>query len=384
MCHYGWKLNHQCFIYIDVQVTGLYESEGGLLNDESLLAFAITNIIEELAREQFVQFNALNFHDLSIGLLIAYDENTEIHQQLLPFTERATEAIKRITKLYSTITISEPTKQVKRIPQLLEQVRQGKRYRDYINQNQVIDLNQMKESDKYKQFYYPFDIEKEILQAVRMGQSGETTRLIAEFLEGLTEKGIKEMNIQTGIVQLFSSIQHEILHSGIHPHELFGGRNMFEELSQIRESSRMLEWLTEEVISPYVHLLEGRVNFEMKQLVERVSSYITKHYMEDISLESCADEVDTNPYTLSKAFKKIVGINFIDYLTGLRIEQAKELLLNTDMKINDISEKVGYRHSYFNRIFKKRIGVPPSQFRKMHIVQTEKLPRKVKRKGLTA
>ena len=85
--------------------------------------------------------------------------------------------------------------------------------------------------------------------------------------------------------------------------------------------------------------------------------------MEEISLDSCAERIGTSSYTLSKSFNKILGINFIDYLTDLRIQKAKELLEGTDMKIGDIAERVGYRHSYFNRIFKKQTGVTPSQFR---------------------
>ncbi len=59
---------------------------------------------------------------------------------------------------------------------------------------------------------------------------------------------------------------------------------------------------------------------------------IHEQYMADISLESCADALGMNSYTLSKAFKQVTGINFIDYVTQIRIEKAKELLVNTNKK----------------------------------------------------
>ncbi|WKL03578.1 helix-turn-helix transcriptional regulator [Paenibacillus amylolyticus] len=68
------------------------------------------------------------------------------------------------------------------------------------------------------------------------------------------------------------------------------------------------------------------------------------------------------PYALSKAFKQVSGINFIDYLTRVRMDAAKQLLRETTMKINDVAAAVGYQHSYFNRIFKKQEGVTPSQY----------------------
>jgi YesN/AraC family two-component response regulator len=85
--------------------------------------------------------------------------------------------------------------------------------------------------------------------------------------------------------------------------------------------------------------------------------------MSDISLEECAETFQTTPFTLSKAFKQINGMNFIDYLTLLRIEKAKELLSNTDMKVNEIAEHIGYQPSYFIRLFRKFEDMTPGQYR---------------------
>ena len=87
--------------------------------------------------------------------------------------------------------------------------------------------------------------------------------------------------------------------------------------------------------------------------------------MEDISLDYCADHVNLSPSLLSKVFKDIVGLNFIDYLTNIRLSKAKELLVHTDMKINEIAETIGYKNSYFNRLFKKHEGYTPGQYREM-------------------
>ncbi|SDY03369.1 Cache domain-containing protein [Evansella caseinilytica] len=362
---YGWQVSDKTFIILDVQLTGLNDLETCWNKDESLVTFTAVNIIEEVAGIYFHQYTILNYHDLSVGMFIVLSEESENEVILKRFADELTATINEIIHLKVTVTISNPAKHVKRVPYLVEEVSKGKRYRNFENQNQYINLSQVTGEQQQYKVFYPFEIEKEIIQATRRGEVKEAELLTGRFLDELVMNGMTEINIQTGIIQLFSSIQKEILHSGIHPDEIFHGKNMYEELAQFREPQRMAEWLLEEVIRPYVETLESRLNFELKQLVEHVISHIHEHYMEDISLESCADEIGINPYTLSRAFKKIAGINFIDYLTRLRIEEAKELLLNTDMMISDISEKVGYRHSYFNRIFKKHVGIPPSQYRKM-------------------
>lgn len=362
---YGWDLQEQSFIALDLQLTGMADLKESFSDkDEELITFMTINIMEELGQAAFKQFNVIKFSDLSAGMLVIFPSDSSIKKELYSFAKNVTDAVNKILNLQVTLTISHTTNSVKEIPYIFEEVRTGKRFRTFENINQMIDLQEHKNSACEADFHYPFATEKEILKAIRMGHKEDIEKLINKFTQDLTKKEISEIYIQQAVLQLFSSIQHEILHSGIHPNDLYEGRNMFRELSQMRDLIRINTWLIKDAITPYIERLEGRKNLELKRIVEQVVSKLEENYMNDISLESCSDEVGTNPYSLSKAFKQIVGINFIDYLTQLRMEKAKELLIHSDMKINDIAENVGYRHSYFNRIFKKQMGVPPSQFRK--------------------
>jgi YesN/AraC family two-component response regulator len=124
-----------------------------------------------------------------------------------------------------------------------------------------------------------------------------------------------------------------------------------------------VQWMKAKVLAPYAEEAEARANAQLKRMVEQTVEYMHGHYMQDISLEACADLAGTTPYSLSKIFKQTTGVNFIDYLTNLRITKAKTLLRESDKKINDIAEAVGYQQSYFNRIFKKQVGVTPGKFR---------------------
>lgn len=361
---YGWETYDKYFMLLDVQLTTVYEAEIATKKDESLFAFAVANIMDESARTLFKQYTTLNYYDLSVGIFLVLEKDENIEQKVKKFTEEITEAINKILNLKVTITLSEKTDQIKQIPFLFNMVGQGKRHRDFENENQVIDLSQVKNDLQSKQLLYPFETERKIIQSIRRGHVEEAEQLVRAFVSELTEIENKEIAIQTGMYQLFSAIQHEILQSGTQPSELYDSNNMLNRLTQIRELEWMVRWLIDEVIAPYVQILEGRMDIEMKQLVETTREYMNQYYMDDISLDSCADLSGTSSYALSKSFNKILGINFIDYLTDLRIQKAKDLLTTTDMKIGDIAESVGYRHSYFNRVFRRQMGIPPSQYRK--------------------
>ncbi|WP_427050569.1 response regulator [Paenibacillus sp. TC-CSREp1] len=91
---------------------------------------------------------------------------------------------------------------------------------------------------------------------------------------------------------------------------------------------------------------------------------IHKYYAEDISLQSAASQINVNPSYLSRLFKQEKGENFISYLTRVRIEHAKAYLLNRELKVYEIADKVGYHnYTYFSKIFKKNAGLTPEEYR---------------------
>jgi len=80
--------------------------------------------------------------------------------------------------------------------------------------------------------------------------------------------------------------------------------------------------------------------------------------------EEVADNIKISPFYLSKIFKKYTGVNFIDYLTKLKIEKAKELLEYTDMPVINIAIELSFNEpNYFARVFRKTAGMTPSKYR---------------------
>lgn len=98
-------------------------------------------------------------------------------------------------------------------------------------------------------------------------------------------------------------------------------------------------------------------------IVKATKEYLENHYTEDISLEDMAAYVNVSPQYFSKLIKKNTGFNFMEWLSMLRVKKAKELLTNSDYTVKEVCFMVGYRDpNYFSRIFKKRIGITPSEF----------------------
>jgi AraC-like DNA-binding protein len=368
--HYGWHTEGRQFVALMVQMTGFSNLNGRFSSgDEDLVTFTAANIMEELTGTQYEQAEVVNFHNFSVGLLLSFPAEHPfrwLEEDLTSFCLEVTQTINRILQMQVTIAISKCTHQVKQIPQLFEEGRQALVYRDLLDDNQIIKTEQLSKSSPLMESNFPFTLEKEIVHAVRNGLEIEAVELIRQFMKELSDSGPTELAVQQGMLQLLGSIRYTVLQSGMNPVQLFGGVNLFEQLAQIREPEEMLRWFQHKVVEVFVQELISRQDFHLKQMVEKVIVYLREQYMSGLSLDSCADLFGTSPYTLSRAFKHIAGINFIDYLTDLRIDNAKTLLRETEMKINEVAERVGYQHTYFNRIFKKYEGITPSKFRELN------------------
>jgi AraC-like DNA-binding protein len=98
--------------------------------------------------------------------------------------------------------------------------------------------------------------------------------------------------------------------------------------------------------------------------ITRAKQFIQENQSEDLSLGQVAKAVNTSTFYFCKMFKKATGLNFTDYVSRLRIEKAKNLLLNRNLRVSEIAYEVGFQSlTHFNRVFKKIMGQSPTEYR---------------------
>lgn len=99
-------------------------------------------------------------------------------------------------------------------------------------------------------------------------------------------------------------------------------------------------------------------------VITRAKEYIQEHQTENLRLGHVARAVNTSTFYFCKMFKKVTGINFTDYLSRVRIEKSKNLLLNPNLRVSEIAFEVGFQSlTHFNRVFKKILGQSPTEYR---------------------
>ena len=99
-------------------------------------------------------------------------------------------------------------------------------------------------------------------------------------------------------------------------------------------------------------------------VITRAKEFIKEHQGDELSLGQVAKAVNTSTFYFCKMFKKVTGLNFTDYVSRVRIEKAKNLLLNPNLRVSEIAYEVGFQSlTHFNRMFKRILGLSPTEYR---------------------
>ncbi|GAA0138074.1 response regulator [Paenibacillus sp. YSY-4.3] len=144
---------------------------------------------------------------------------------------------------------------------------------------------------------------------------------------------------------------------------------LYERKKELFDQIKQLETL-EEITSWFVQIYEElirkmRAEYSSDQgIVAKAIQYIEQNYDQDLSLQVLSQHVHLSKNYFSNLFKREMGEGVIDYITKVRLERAKALLRNTDLKSSEISMLIGISDSkYFSKLFKKMIGATPSEYR---------------------
>ena len=167
-----------------------------------------------------------------------------------------------------------------------------------------------------------------------------------------------------------------------HPNTAFVIVSGYDDFSYCREALRLQ--ITDYILKPVnyeefgtcidslkISLFEQRVSSaaepekQEERAITGITRYLQEHLAEEISLSVLAEQFHLNPQYISQLFKSEIGVNFLVYLTNIRMEKAKKLLLSTALSIAEVAEQSGYGdYRVFTKVFKKSEGITPSQYRR--------------------
>lgn len=364
----GWSVRDSRFAMLLVQLSGLSVEQARFREqDRQLVSFAAANIAQELADEQTLDMSAINFQNLSVGLLHWRERGVEpaaAKRNLLAYSQRLIAVLADVLHIHVTIIVCHWTDRIGSIPELLEQARKAVSFRDLQELHQVIDLDEFGNgSPTSSAVRYPIEEEDELLHAMRLGLCDESESRYCSFMNEAERISENDASFRNTCMQLLGRVRAMLIELGFTQHPIFLEGRIYEEMLGLPDPRAVRNWLWDRIVCPYLDAFGRAQNVGARRLVEQAADWIGERFAQDLPLEACAEKLHTSPYTLSRSFKQVLGVTYVEHIQNVRLARAKELLLSTTLRINEVAERVGYQHSYFNKLFKAETGMTPTQYR---------------------
>lgn len=342
--------------------------EEGSLNpqDETLYTYVFCNVAEELICKE----NAGAAIDLGGGraavvFSFAEGEEEQNHLWALAILELILDVIKKQFGLVVTIGVGRGVRELRNIQSSYDESQKALRYKMLFGNHSVISIEDLQPPDS--QDYYRLNRKvSRITDALKQTDTGKMKEDVHQTFQHAVDLGFPPDLIRQFSFDLIVKALQVADSIGIGPEESMGRLESIYEKIERSEDWRQAESLVLSVLEELAAKMENKRSQRGKNdTIDRMLTYIQSHFGEnDLSLDRLSEHFHLSPTYISKQFKEYTERNFIDYLIEIRIDASKTLLADKDMKVNEISEAVGYTNTRsFLRTFKKYTGMTPTEYR---------------------
>ncbi|MBW7475429.1 response regulator [Paenibacillus oenotherae] len=336
------------------------------IEDQQLIGFAVMNIIGETFEEwpAKVIFQEGSRRFIMLFNISGMEQVPQLRQLLLQLIDN----LKATLKLGATIGVSRHfTSAINECKPAYEAAKIALQYKYYTGANKVIFLDDVEEEQggvvaapKEREPLH----EEELFMSIRVCNENGLEAWLAAFALLLKEQGCSSHETKTLSLQQMIAVTHTMIemHPQLQLDELLtaGDIEQIFTAGTLEELMQLLRGFLFKLLTLTQNLRKSGKN----AVIERTKVFIQAQYAGNITLETIAAEVFLSPVYLSFLFKQVEAMNITDYIANIRIENAKRLLKTTSSKTYEIANLVGYQDDkYFSRIFKKKVGMTPSEYR---------------------
>ncbi|HEX2925021.1 MAG TPA: response regulator transcription factor [Ruminiclostridium sp.] len=193
---------------------------------------------------------------------------------------------------------------------------------------------------------------------------------VSEFIRSTFDKLTGIDHITPGIIVSYSMEMISHINETVNEFnrggkkEEWNYRNLISGLSSLQTIAQLKKYIQDAAFTAIS--LVSPVHVRMSPVIRQALNYVNTHYHEEIGLKALGQMLKINPVYLGQLFQKETGELFTDYVNRLKMKKAREMLLNSNMKVAEVSQRVGFCNAnYFCTQFKKYIGFSPSELREL-------------------
>lgn len=308
------------------------------------------------------------------AFLLTADDEEQMKERQLEFSSRLEEIMKRSKAVGYFGGIGKPVSRLRELKESFREAEKAMAGRFIMEPNRILTAEEVKNGQNthdlgditLTNFGEIEKVRTMLEKFLNNGAEGEIDEFVETYMQELSEENLKSMLMRQYVIM----DAYIVMMTFCEKLEGFNEKNK-SETEEIKNRMKMIK--TPEEIKEYIRMLLRKIigirnavsGRRYADIIETAKNQIANYYMtEEISLNSVAAEVGMSPSYFSSIFSREVGQTFVEYLTEIRMDKAKELLMCSSMKTSEIGYEVGYKDPhYFSYIFKKTQKCTPKEFR---------------------
>lgn len=337
-------------------------------NETALLIGKAETVLNDNLGDSRINFSF--FHrEYSTYLLLNYNERDEksIRNILINIIEGLHSFRDLFRNLKTTISRSGCFKDLIHIQEKIDFVTRNIMNRYFQGSGKILENKRDWERNNIKDLL-TITRKNEILKCIGVLDKDRVERIIIELFDEMSSKqdvsGYFAQELLNELLNIFYyQFENQFGFSQIQKNRLESLRKLFQMQSTLHSQIAIAVETVKTTMSEYE---DDRKNRDEKPILD-AKKYIQEKFYMPLSLEEVSESIGMSPSYLSTIFKKKTGVGFVEYLTSIRIEEAKELLSNPQRSVSETAEEVGYKDTkHFTKKFKKIVGLSPAEYRKIY------------------
>lgn len=329
---------------------------------KQLLYFSIQNIIQE----------SLDSHPCAISFVASENEfimvictpQTPPSHSISGTCEQIIVNIQKYLRLDASVGIGRACPLAGQLEDSYKDALAALVYKFYTRPASVLYINDIQPDTEKLQSTFIYKLQARLMNELKAGHTDTVTRLLEQLFNGLAGPKHRIEYVQSICAEMIFTSARALYEIDEDIGQVLSDRisimdKLYQQTTITGLKAYMLSLLHD--LSAYV---AGKNTSRNSRIVSSICTIVQEGYASELSVSRIAEEVFLTPNYISLLFKKETGRTITDYITQIRIGKAKELLLTTDLKVMEISERVGYENPhYFSTVFKKTTGLHPLKFR---------------------
>jgi two-component system response regulator YesN len=359
---YGLLMEEQACMPVIGFIEGYRQAKQRFLSDQTL-RFAVNNVLEEVLQSLELPGVHAGYGIKKTFLLFSFRPGlkTNIYDQTEACLKAVQAALHKALKLRMSFILGESCASPEELKQNLNELLESGAQRFYLEAGDIVKKRPVSKPQKDLFAFYD-QANTELREVLKGKDAGIVTTVVEHWVSFLKEQEYAPELVKDWMLKLLLDLKLKLqsLHF-IRPG--YSAETLHKEIVDMDSLTEMKYWLTDHLQS-VVSLTGAGVRTGLRTEVMEACKYVSLHLDKRINLEEVAEHLYLNPSYFSRLFKKETGENFIEYVTRMKMERAKELLDQTSHSVGKICEMLGYdNQSYFIKIFKAHTGLTPVEYR---------------------